>query len=75
VLDLLDDLQDALEDLVRGAIGVVGADEEDHGFEFDVEVEFAVLDSPEDVFDPVAADSEVDAVQGAYLFLPQSGEL
>jgi hypothetical protein len=52
VLDLLDDLQDALEDLVRGAVGVVGADEEDHGFEFNVEVEFAVLDPPEDVFDP-----------------------
>jgi hypothetical protein len=60
VLDLLDDLQDALEDLVRGAVGVVGADEEDHGFQFHVEVEFAVLDPPEDVFDP-----EVSRLEGA----------
>ena len=67
---LLDDRRDALGDLLgRGRAGVVRADHQHDDLRLDA-VELAVLDTPEDVLGPVAADAEVGRVPGPVEPLP-----
>lgn len=56
VPDRLQDLEDALENLVWSAVGVVGAHQQHDGLHFYVEVEFAVFQSPQHVLHPESVD-------------------
>ena len=53
---------------VVGGVGVAGEEEDGFGGE---EIEFAVVDAPEDVFDSIAVEAEVGGARGVADFLPE----
>ena len=57
VSDHLQNLEDALENLVRGAVGIVSAHQQHDGLHFHVEVELAIFQSPQHILHPENIDT------------------
>ena len=64
-----DDGGDAMGDGVVGVVDVVGANEKHDDMRL-VEIELAVVEPPENVLRPIAADAEIDGRVFGKMFVP-----